>query len=93
MSKLNFNIAKFDAAYGNSSQLTESTMPEISIVGKSNVGKSSLLNKLCNNKKLAKISANPGKTTTINFFSCDKCYIVDLPGYGFAKRSKAEKDR
>ena len=64
---------------------------EIAIVGKSNVGKSSLINHLCNNKKLAKTSATPGKTLLINFFIVNKeWYLVDLPGYGYAKRSKSE---
>lgn len=65
--------------------------PEVVFVGRSNVGKSTLLNKLCNNKNLAKVSSKPGKTTTINFFDAGSVYLVDLPGYGFAARSKSEK--
>ena len=65
---------------------------EIAIVGKSNVGKSSLINRLANNQKLAKTSASPGKTRLVNFFLLNKAfYLVDLPGYGFAKASKAEQ--
>lgn len=65
--------------------------PEYAFIGRSNVGKSSLINMLCNNKKLAKTSATPGKTLLINHFIIDKeWYLVDLPGYGFAKRSKKE---
>lgn len=65
--------------------------PEYAFIGRSNVGKSSLINMLCNNKKLAKTSATPGKTLLINHFIINKeWYLVDLPGYGFAKRSKKE---
>lgn len=65
---------------------------EIAIVGKSNVGKSSLINRLANNRKLAKTSASPGKTRLVNFFLLNRAfYLVDLPGYGFAKASKAEQ--
>lgn len=65
---------------------------EIAIVGKSNVGKSSLINRLTNNNKLAKTSASPGKTRLVNFFMLNKAfYLVDLPGYGFAKASKTEQ--
>lgn len=93
MSKINFNNIKFEASYGTSSQLPYSKKQEIAFVGKSNVGKSSLINKLCNNNKIAKVSAQPGKTTTINFFKLNDFYFVDLPGYGYAKRSKQEKQR
>ena len=65
---------------------------EIAIVGKSNVGKSSLINRLCNNRKLARTSAQPGKTRLVNFFLLNRAlYLVDLPGYGFAKASKEEQ--
>ena len=67
------------------------TKPEYAFIGRSNVGKSSLINMLCRNKKLAKTSATPGKTLLINHFIINKeWYVVDLPGYGFAKRSKTE---
>ena len=88
-----FNKADFIASYGISSQLPESDRPELSFSGRSNVGKSSLINKLCSRKNLARVSSTPGKTATINFYSVDDCYFVDLPGYGFARRSKAERDR
>lgn len=84
---------KFTAAYGTSGQLPASTRLEVSFAGRSNVGKSSLLNKLFNRKKLAKVSSMPGKTATINFFAADDADFVDLPGYGYAKVSKAEKGR
>lgn len=88
-----FNKADFIASYGISSQLPESDRPELSFSGRSNVGKSSLINKLCSRKNLARVSSTPGKTATINFYSVDDCYFVDLPGYGYAKVSKAERDR
>ena len=70
------------------------TKPEYAFIGRSNVGKSSLINMLCRNKKLAKTSATPGKTLLINHFIINKeWYLVDLPGYGFAKRSKKEIQR
>ena len=69
-------------------------LPEIAFAGRSNVGKSSLINKLLNRKKLARVSASPGKTATINFYNIDGSLIfVDLPGYGFAKVSKQEKEK
>lgn len=94
MSKtMNYHNAKFTAAYGTSKQLPPSTRAEVSFVGRSNVGKSSLMNKLFNRKKLAKVSATPGKTSTINFFEAEWADFVDLPGYGFAQVSKSEKAR
>lgn len=90
---MNFHLASFKAAYGTSSQLPESTRPEVSFAGRSNVGKSSLLNKLMFRKGLAKVSATPGKTATINFYDVDGADLVDLPGYGFAQVSHAEKRR
>ena len=90
---MNINNVTFERSFGVSSQLTPSTMPEIAFAGRSNVGKSSLLNKLFNRKGLAKVSQTPGKTATINFFSCDGVRFVDLPGYGYAKVSKSDKSR
>ena len=78
---MNYHIASFKAAYGTSSQLPESTRPEVSFAGRSNVGKSSLLNKLMYRKGLAKVSQTPGKTATINFYDVDGTDFVDLPGY------------
>lgn len=90
---MNFHLATFEAAYGTASQLPESTRPEVSFAGRSNVGKSSLLNKLMYRKGLAKVSSTPGKTATINFYGVDDANFVDLPGYGFARVSKTEKER
>ena len=90
---MNINNVVFERSFGVSSQLTPSTMPEIAFAGRSNVGKSSLLNKLFNRKGLAKVSQTPGKTATINFFDGDGVTFVDLPGYGYAKVSKSEKAR
>lgn len=91
--KLDFLKAEFQAAYGISRQLPASERPEIVFSGRSNVGKSSLINKLCNRKKLARISATPGKTATINFYAAGDAYLVDLPGYGYAKTSHSERRR
>lgn len=90
---MNYNQAEFERAYGTLSQLPESDMPEIVFAGKSNVGKSSLLNKLFNRKQLARVSSVPGKTITINFYKLDEAKFVDLPGYGYAKISKQELGR
>ena len=90
---MNFNNASFEAAAGTSKQLIESDLPEVAFSGRSNVGKSSLLNKLLNRKSLARVSSQPGKTATINFFRLDVARFVDLPGYGYAKVSFAEKKR
>lgn len=90
---MNFQIAEFKAAYGRSDQIPESDLPEIVFSGKSNVGKSSLINKILNRKAIAKVSAKPGKTATINFFTLKEAYLVDLPGYGYAKVSQSEKKR
>ncbi len=90
---MNFHNARFNAAYGTSAQLNPSSGPEVSFAGRSNVGKSSLLNKLMYRKGLAKVSSTPGKTATINFYDVDGHDLVDLPGYGYAKVSKAELGR
>ena len=85
--------AEFSAAYGTNKQLPASVKPEVVFSGRSNVGKSSLINKLCNRKNLARVSGEPGKTGTINFYTVNDFYIVDLPGYGFAKVSDKERAR
>ena len=90
---MNYNNAKFEQAFGISAQLPVSQEPEIAFAGRSNVGKSSLLNKLFNRKQLARVSSVPGKTITINFYDVDGVKFVDLPGYGYAKISKQEKER
>lgn len=79
---------------GITSKLPENDKPEIAFAGKSNVGKSSLINALMNRKSYARISATPGKTQTINFYNInDALYLVDLPGYGYAKVSQQEKEK
>ena len=89
---MNYNRSEFQASYGLSSQLPESDRPEFVFSGRSNVGKSSLINRLCNRKNLARVSATPGKTRLINIYQInEEINFVDLPGYGFAKDSKAEK--
>lgn len=93
MARLKYETARFEASYGTVAQLPEPTTPEVSFVGRSNVGKSSLLNKLIGRKQLAKVSSQPGKTANINFFDVDGVRFVDLPGYGFAKVSRSEKQR
>ena len=85
--------AVFETAAGISSQLPESVLPEVAFSGRSNVGKSSLINRLVNRKALARTSATPGKTATINFYRLDTMRMVDLPGYGYAKVSGSEKRR
>ncbi len=90
---INYQLAHFVASYGAVSQIPESTAPEVSFVGRSNVGKSSIMNKLFGRKGLVKVSSTPGKTANINFFEADGVHFIDLPGYGFARRSKAERER
>ena len=90
---MNFNIAEFYASYGRSDQIPAPEKPEIAFSGRSNVGKSSLINKLFNRKNLARVSAVPGKTATINFYDLGDVFMTDLPGYGYAKVSKNEKLR
>ena len=84
--------AEFMTAYGTAKQLPKSDVPEIVFSGRSNVGKSSLINKICNRKNLARTSGQPGKTGTINFYNINgNIHFVDLPGYGFAKVSDKER--
>lgn len=90
---MSFQHAAFMAAFGNASQIPGSTLPEVVFSGKSNVGKSSLINKLVNRKALARVSATPGKTATINFYDLREFLLVDLPGYGYARVSQNEKLR
>lgn len=90
---MDFQNVTFELAAGRKDQLPKAGVPEIVFSGKSNVGKSSLINKLVNRKALARVSATPGKTATINFYRLPDCRLVDLPGYGYAKVSKGERDR
>ncbi|HBN80382.1 MAG TPA: YihA family ribosome biogenesis GTP-binding protein, partial [Ruminococcaceae bacterium] len=77
-----FQDASFELSAGTPEQLPDGDLPEIVFSGRSNVGKSSLINRLVNRKALARVSATPGKTGTINFYRLDRCRLVDLPGYG-----------
>lgn len=85
--------AQFELSAGLGSQLPPSILPEVAVSGRSNVGKSSLINRLLNRKSLARTSATPGKTITVNFYRLDTMRLVDLPGYGYAKLSHSEKQR
>lgn len=93
MASINYQLARFVASYGDVTKIPEPIQPEVSVAGRSNVGKSSLLNKLFGRKNLVKVSSTPGKTCNVNFFDVDGITFVDLPGYGFARVSKAEKER
>ncbi|MCP4220961.1 MAG: YihA family ribosome biogenesis GTP-binding protein [bacterium] len=85
---------KVAATSFNAKQLVEDEVPKVVFIGRSNVGKSSLINKVLMRKKLARTSSKPGKTVSINYFMVnDNCYFVDLPGYGYAKVSKQEQKR
>ena len=87
------NVA-LETVCGITSKLPDTTLPEIAFAGKSNVGKSSLINALMNRKSLARTSSQPGKTQTINYYNINsELYFVDLPGYGYAKVSRAEKEK
>ena len=90
---MNFTNAEFICSCGKSEQLPPPALPEICFSGRSNVGKSSLINKLLGRKAIARVSSTPGKTTTVNFFSCPGVYLVDLPGYGYAKVTPAQRGR
>lgn len=91
---LNINKAEFVRSAVKVSDFPRDRLPQVVFAGRSNVGKSSVINRLLNRKNLARVGAAPGKTTHINYFLIDeKLYLVDLPGYGYAKVSKAEKER
>ncbi len=91
---MNFNNVKFLISAANTKDFPTDRLPEIAFAGKSNVGKSSVINRLLNRKNFARVGDKPGKTIHVNYFTIDdKCYFVDLPGYGYAKVSQAEKDR
>ena len=90
--KINANIADIAMTVGDPKRFPKDPRPEIALSGRSNVGKSSLINTLLGRKSLARVSSSPGKTITINYYSVDKkVYLVDLPGYGYAKRPKDQK--
>lgn len=90
---MNYNNVSFEKAYGTFEQLEPSSLPEICFSGRSNVGKSSLINKVVGRKSLARVSTKPGKTVTINFYRLDNVHLADLPGYGYAKVPFSEKTR
>ena len=92
MIKINTNNANIAITVGNARQFPKDPRPAVALSGRSNVGKSSLINTLLGRKSLARVSSSPGKTITINYYDVDKkLYLVDLPGYGYAKRSKDSK--
>lgn len=91
---MNLHNVGFLISAARPSDFPGNRLPEIAFAGKSNVGKSSVINRLLNRKNFARVGEKPGKTIHVNYFTIDKtCYFVDLPGYGFAKVSQAEKDR
>ncbi|MBR5923297.1 MAG: YihA family ribosome biogenesis GTP-binding protein [Clostridia bacterium] len=90
---MNLINAEFIASYGTAEQLPESSHAEICFCGRSNVGKSSLINKLLGRKAIARVSSTPGKTATVNFFRAGNINLVDLPGYGYAKTGQSERAR
>ncbi len=90
---MNYHKVQFLTSFGSAGQLPPSRKPEVVFAGRSNVGKSSLINSLFNQKTLARVSATPGKTATINFFETENLIFADLPGYGYAKVSRGEKRR
>ena len=91
---VNWNMAEFVRSAAKPSDFPRDGLPQIVFAGRSNVGKSSVINRLLNRKNFARVGAAPGKTTHINYFLIDKkLYLVDLPGYGYAKVSKQERDR
>lgn len=91
---MNFHNVEFLISAANPAGFPKDRLPEIAFAGKSNVGKSSVINRLLQRKNFARVGEKPGKTIHVNYFTVDKCcYFVDLPGYGFAKVSQSEKDR
>lgn len=91
---MNLNNVEFLISAASTKDFPKERLPEIAFAGKSNVGKSSVINRLLNRKNFARVGDKPGKTIHVNYFTIDKqCYFVDLPGYGYAKVSQAEKDR
>ena len=91
---MNFNNLEFLISAASTKDFPEQKYPEIAFAGKSNVGKSSVINRILNRKNFARVGEKPGKTIHVNYFVIDKqCYFVDLPGYGYAQVSQAEKQR
>ena len=90
---MNYNNAIFEKSFGTAEQLEASDLPEICFCGRSNVGKSSLINRVLGRKSIARVSSKPGKTVTVNFYRVGNFRLVDLPGYGYAKVPFSEKSR
>lgn len=91
---MNFNNVEFLISAASPKDFPDNKLPEIAFAGKSNVGKSSVINRLLQRKNFARVGEKPGKTIHVNYFTVDNsCYFVDLPGYGYAKVSQAEKNR
>lgn len=90
---MNYNNAQFEKSFGTAAQLEASDLPEICFCGRSNVGKSSLINRVLGRKSIARVSSKPGKTVTVNFYRVGDFRLVDLPGYGYAKVPFSEKSR
>ena len=91
---MNFQKVEFLISAASPKDFPKDRLPEIAFAGKSNVGKSSVINRILQRKNFARVGEKPGKTIHVNYFTIDKkCYFVDLPGYGYAKVSQAEKDR
>ena len=91
---MNFNKVEFLISAAATKDFPKNRLPEIAFAGKSNVGKSSVINRVLNRKNFARVGETPGKTIHVNYFTIDsKCYFVDLPGYGYAKVSQSEKER
>ena len=94
MAQLNLNRAEFVKSAASPQGFVRDSLPRIVFAGKSNVGKSSVINRLLNRKNFARVGATPGKTVHVNYFRIDgKCWFVDLPGYGYAAVAKGERDR
>ena len=91
---VNWNMAQFVRSAAKPADFPKDGLPQVVFAGRSNVGKSSVINRLLNRKNFARVGSAPGKTTHINYFCiAEKLYLVDLPGYGYAKVSKQERDR
>lgn len=91
---MNFQKVEFLISAASTKDFPKTRLPEIAFAGKSNVGKSSVINRLLQRKNFARVGEKPGKTIHVNYFTIDsKCYLVDLPGYGYAKVSQSEKER
>ena len=94
MKELNVNKAEFVKSAASPGQFINSSIPAVAFAGKSNVGKSSVINRLLNRKNYARVGSEPGKTVHVNYFLIDsRLYLIDLPGYGYAKVSQAERER